>query len=76
MLDAQLRFQSRRSVSIVVSLTEPHQRSGVPARREPCPNRVLPGLQLLRDIVGLVGNVGAEVVPSGRQNLIAYARTR
>ncbi len=48
MLDAQLRLQSRRSVSIVVSLTKPHQRSGVPARREPRPNRVVPGLQLSR----------------------------
>ena len=66
MLDAQLCFQCWRSISIVVSLAEPHQRGGVPTRSKPGPDRVLPGLQLLRDIVCLVGNVGAKIIPSGR----------
>src|ERR1700685_2361641 len=74
MLDAQLRLQRRRSLSIVVTLAEPHQWSGVPARRKPRRNRILPGLQLLGDVICLVGNVGTEVVPSRRQNLIAGAR--
>ena len=42
MLDAKLRFQCRRSVSVVVSLAEPHQRRGVPARRKVRPDRVRP----------------------------------
>ena len=73
MLNAQLCFQGWRSVPIVVSLAEPHQRGGVPARSQPGRDRVLPGLQLLCDIVCLVGNVGAKIVPSGRQNLVADA---
>ncbi len=74
MLDTKLCLQSRRSISIVVSLAKPHQRCGVPARRKPCCHRVLPGLQLLRNVVGLVGNVRAKIIPSRRQNLIADPR--
>ena len=29
---------------------------------------------ILRDVVGLVGNVGAKIVPAGRQYLVADAR--
>src|SRR6267154_795222 len=71
-VDSQLRTQRWRSLTIVISLPKPLQRSRIPARGEHRSDCILAFFDVCSHIVRLIYNTLPKVRPSRRQNLVAH----
>jgi hypothetical protein len=69
--DAHLRSERRWRVTVVVSLSGPHERGGIPAGSEERADRVFARFELRGYVVGLVDDPRAVVGPARSQDLIA-----
>src|SRR5712671_4040852 len=71
-VDPQLRTQRWRSLTIVISLPKPLQRSRIPSRGEHRRDCIFAFFEICSHIVRLIDNALSKVRPSRRQNLVAH----